>query len=453
MQPDSEHQQLIAEIAVLQNRAARLRAEIVDHSLTRDAFEISRIDSKGGVDLDKAARSLLDRGLKDIVERETEVLLREKRFERDLAAWEDLRLPPDKRRRSVTAERVWRLRSKLRDAKRTIRSIQGAVETLERTLAWLRPELESAKSEIEATNERARKLESQVRVSRREQSRLAKQINDASGGLLAHCPAARRWMAELDGTGDGLEWSDSVAILGSGPFDKELINHALIQYDFEGVAHGNRDAGILIVGRENCPKKHVIEQIEARAGHSLKIYSQEMALVALFTLHDPFDAGEDVLLEIGRNHPVLAWLIEGIKDDRKWPWHITTSDGWFDEEQELIPLPYGDSPLAVMGYTVGIHFGLSPKQRHEILMKAFSSDIPDATCRDQIDEYMEQWGMPGSSQRLWRIARHIAGQVYLKRPNPVMDVAVAEWEEDLQWLRRALYPRVRFKFRWPRRFD
>jgi hypothetical protein len=85
---------------------------------------------------------------------------------------------------------------------------------------------------------------------------------------------------------------------------------------------------------------------------------------------------------------------------------------------------------------------LGHKRRRDILRRAFEGKIPRADPQKGIEAYMEQWGNPGSSQRLWRIARHLAGQINLKRPNHLQARAVGLWREDLDWLYQELstYP-------------
>ena len=160
-------------------------------------------------------------------------------------------------------------------------------------------------------------------------------------------------------------------------------------------------------------------------------------------------------MEMGRSHPVLAQLIEGIEYGWQWPFLPSSGNDYFDEDQPIVHLPLEvDSPLAVMGYRVGKVRGLGVLDRQEILRAAFTGKIPSAMGMiEHLSEYMEQWGRPKTSQRLWRMAKHLSGLISYNRKKPTWHQAIDDWEEDLLWMKKELYPNIRFKFRWPAKAD
>ncbi len=245
-----------------------------------------------------------------------------------------------------------------------------------------------------------------------------------------------------------------VAILGDGPWPSEHLNQMLKGKRVYAISL-KPSVQAVIVGRSNVDTASIKEWLGETYATN-KVYPQELFALYVVTGIDPLEAIDREHAEHWvREHPVLHELFGDLDADLTWSFLGNTEqiDEEFDEDQKVIHLPEGESPLVKMGYIVGTHFGLLPLERREILKKAFEGRIPRATNHENIEEYMKQWGAPKTSQRLWRIAKHLAGQVYLKRRNPTMEVAVSEWSADLKWLRSQIYPRVRYRFRWPRDFD
>lgn len=273
---------------------------------------------------------------------------------------------------------------------------------------------------------------------------------EGAGELFSGLSAFQSWVVGLGGSGRQEGWSRQVVTLGDGPFPKELLDEALRRRNHVPCAAGTAGSEIMIVGRTKCSLSHVVRHIKSREGKKLRIYSQEMAVLALITGSDPFDADGSALMEMGRTHPILARLIEGVDYEGTWPFTVSPEKEKFDQAQEIIELRDGKSPLLVMGYHTGKEHGLSAQQRRKVLRAAFEGEIPNAvTGIRNLKAYMAQWGRPRTSQRLWRMAHHLRDQCNLKCPNPTMERPVREWREDLGWLKSELYPHVRFKFRWP----
>jgi hypothetical protein len=245
-----------------------------------------------------------------------------------------------------------------------------------------------------------------------------------------------------------------VAILGEGPWPSEQLGQTLKKKRVYAISL-KPSVQAVVVGRSNVDTAAIREWLGETYATS-KIYPQELFALFVLTGIDPLQAIDKEHADHWiREHPVLHQLFGNPGGDLTWSFLGTTeqTDEEFDEDQEVIHLPEGESPLVKMGYIVGTHFGLPPLERREILKRAFEGMIPRATNHDNIEQYMNQWGAPRTSQRLWRIAKHLAGQIYLKRRNPTMEVAVSEWSADLKWLYKHIYPRVRYRFRWPRDFD
>lgn len=245
-----------------------------------------------------------------------------------------------------------------------------------------------------------------------------------------------------------------VAILGEGPWPSEQLGQTLKKKRVYAISL-KPSVQAVVVGRSNVDTAAIKEWLGETYATS-KIYPQELFALYVLTGIDPLQVIDKEHADHWiREHPVLHQLFGDPEVDLAWSFLGTAeqTEEEFDEDQEVIHLPEGESPLVKMGYIVGTHFGLPPVERQEILKRAFEGRIPRATNHDNIEEYMKQWGAPRTSQRLWRIAKHLAGQIYLKRRNPTMEVAVSEWSADLKWLHKHIYPRVRYRFRWPRDFD
>lgn len=101
--------------------------------------------------------------------------------------------------------------------------------------------------------------------------------------------------------------------------------------------------------------------------------------------------------------------------------------------------------LAHLDYRVGAN-GLGTKERRQLLDNVFSCRLPPVDS----PEYMNEWASPGSAGRLKKLADTIAGLVTLnKRKERPSELAIADWEEDLEYLHGKYYV-GRYDFRWPK---
>jgi hypothetical protein len=106
------------------------------------------------------------------------------------------------------------------------------------------------------------------------------------------------------------------------------------------------------------------------------------------------------------------------------------------------------SYLKILGYTVGKTDGLPASSRRLILDRCFSGQLPPF----QSVAELRKWGGPKSSGRLRKMAYHIAtlAKNFKKMPSRGYDDAIADWEDDLNYLRDTYYVQY-FHFSWPSR--
>ncbi len=165
-----------------------------------------------------------------------------------------------------------------------------------------------------------------------------------------------------------------------------------------------------------------------------------MFLAQLISLRDPYE-DKEILKRFAKGHPALEYLIDG---GFVWPeTTIIPGDGLGElDNQDKWP---DMGLLKYMGYQVGYN-GKDKISRTEILTNVFhSSHLPKVQSR----AYMEEWGDAASSQRLHKIANSIASfaKNAKKRSKPP-ELAIEEWEEDLEWLKNNFY-HGHFSFHWP----
>ena len=128
-----------------------------------------------------------------------------------------------------------------------------------------------------------------------------------------------------------------------------------------------------------------------------------------------------------------------------WPWPIT----------EIMPsrtpgMPTFEramSALRVCGYRVGKTSGMPQAERLRFLAYFFTHELPSQVAGEFGDEY----GEPGSEARLKKMADVIASacrNTKRRRDGADYDVAIADWEGDLAYLKREFYDRF-YEFEWP----
>lgn len=105
--------------------------------------------------------------------------------------------------------------------------------------------------------------------------------------------------------------------------------------------------------------------------------------------------------------------------------------------------------LKYKGYSVGSSSNVTRWKRQIILREVYENQLPNVMDSD----YMAQWGRPQSAKRLKKMAESLAAfakNAKRKRSQGNFDVAIADWEEDLAWLKKEFYDGVYSKvFSWP----
>ena len=98
-----------------------------------------------------------------------------------------------------------------------------------------------------------------------------------------------------------------------------------------------------------------------------------------------------------------------------------------------------------MGYAVG-QLGAYRTRRRQVLDYVFNEKIPKVQCYD----YMAEWGDPSSAKRLQKLANSLAtfARNAKRRRTSDMEHAIAEWEEDLAYLKNTYFDGF-FSFDWP----
>lgn len=134
---------------------------------------------------------------------------------------------------------------------------------------------------------------------------------------------------------------------------------------------------------------------------------------------------------------------EPLKGDEYFTWpstEATGGDGSVDARNWL-----SEGVLKEMGYKVGSTDGLAQNLRQKILAEVFQCTIPPLFPAN----YIAEWGPPGTSQRLRKMAETLAAFTRnARRRGSRMGTAVAHWEQDLEFLYYEYYVE-KFYFAWP----
>lgn len=239
---------------------------------------------------------------------------------------------------------------------------------------------------------------------------------------------------------DKFEIPDYVVTLGSGPFPEKAFDDYLREIE---ITPRNRDHPWIIVGRDNWTKKGIDDLVANADPEELRVFSQELFMLGFLTGHDPFSLPEEILLKFAEGHPALEYLLNS-----EFEWPVVLEQEIYGEPEYLRGVydQIEESPLAQMGYRVGITRGLEPDQRRRLLEKAYTEELDDVGDED----YMEEWGRPNHPKRLWRIAHHLAWLIRTRQDRHNFEYAVEDWQEDLDWLEEEFYTaRMQPRFSWP----
>jgi hypothetical protein len=232
----------------------------------------------------------------------------------------------------------------------------------------------------------------------------------------------------------------NIVTLGHGPFPEHDFDAYLVNLKITPRYDGYP---WIVVGRDGWDKGKLIELIEDNDLDEVVVLSQELFVAGIISTHDPFSLPEDILMKFADGHPALEFLMkqgfewpEIILEELDEPRYVLDPRGSYDRVEE--------SPLCLMGYRVGETRGLPYQKRRNILQKTYSDTIPWVGD----DDYMEEWGQPSRTKRLWRMAHHIAREINKRKKIPNMKRAVGDWKEDLDWLKETYYKNG-MHFKWP----
>ncbi len=236
-----------------------------------------------------------------------------------------------------------------------------------------------------------------------------------------------------------------VATTGSGPIAEDDFDAMLRRCGIEVFPPDQSDSEVLILGQDYWDPKDLDAALETHNGGHLRIYSQEMVLTSLMLGRDVFElCSEEELLEFADGHPALQYL-----STPKFEWPSTEVS--ISEHQLVVDLAGGEWPetgvLKHMGYRVG-RKGLGAAERRETLGRTLAVELIPGSVG--ADEYIAQWGAPGSPERLHKVANCLASFARNHKHIVTADYskAIADWESDLEYLRTTQY-RAAMGFQWP----
>lgn len=327
------------------------------------------------------------------------------------------------------------LRSQLWAERKILKEERDKRASLERSIDRYKKRLKEANAQVVKLQANLRKRQLKRRMyGNQSKAQAGTTLVREAGRFFAHCPKAQRWLQSLEKKGDhdDLEWGDFIAVVGCEPFRETLVRSVLDDTPFTASKPVCQDASVMVVGRSLSSMASVHKQIAARRGGSIKIYSQEMAIIALVTGHDPFMAGSEVLEEMGKTHPVLSLLM---RDDFAWP-ALRRSKSPRDTVIDITdwnPL----SPLTVMGYHTGKNC-TNAAERHDRL-----EDIVEGVLKFPSgfsSKRKGEWGAPGTSKRIRKVALHLVQNLSLPGQSPHLGLAADHWKSDYAWLKKR-YPK------------
>lgn len=238
-----------------------------------------------------------------------------------------------------------------------------------------------------------------------------------------------------------------VATQGSGPYSESDFDAFLDACGIEvrNVA-GGEPPSVIVLGRARCDLDE-IRQVVTEA----RVYSQEMVIASMAIGTDIFELfdWEEITGHFVEGHPGL--------ESYYWGSSPSAQSGYWGpapSEQSTQPLATLDDTgpaetfhidfeadalrpslgvLKDMGYRTGKN-GLSPHQRREILQSVLRANL--VATSPWTEDYIREWGEPGTYGRLNKMRRVLAGLAKNARRKKHADMseAVDDWESDLDWL-------------------
>jgi hypothetical protein len=255
--------------------------------------------------------------------------------------------------------------------------------------------------------------------------------------------AVLRWMFKETEPRQLAVTSGYLCTTGTGPWPDDDFKRQLEENNFSCWEMPDKEVEHIIVGRDDWDGDLLVEQIDARQGKSLRVYSQEMWFTMMATGRDPFDEDDSELLKaFGEGHPALEFLMK-----MDFPWPLLSLGESIDDEPPPWE-PVSETPLHKLGYTVGRTSHLSVADRQQILNLCFVSRTLEFST-DSSPSYKQAWGTANSAQRLRRIALHIKFMIDGPVGKDPRKYAKPDWTADLNWLKATYYPQFARRFAWP----
>lgn len=245
--------------------------------------------------------------------------------------------------------------------------------------------------------------------------------------------AVIEWL--LSGAPDLPPGLENLTTMGSGPLPEEEFD-SLLGGSGVDVYDADEDTSVLVIGRETWHERRLRKLLDLRSGGTLRVYSQEMFLAYLVSGDDPLVGDEEEVRRLAGDHPGLRFL-EAV--GFRWPTTIVGPRTGGEIDEDLLP----ESFLMHSGYNVRAS-GPPDAHRRQILRHVYEKARVPSTFPRAAD-----WGAPGTSKRLCKLAVTIASicTLHKKRSMPP-EQAIKKWEADLRWLKRRFY-HGHFQFRWP----
>lgn len=133
-----------------------------------------------------------------------------------------------------------------------------------------------------------------------------------------------------------------------------------------------------------------------------------------------------------------------VMEAKTFRWPTTAVIGDSASALRLAHFDYEEGLLKFMGYAVG-QLGAYRTRRRQVLNYVFNEKIPKVQSYD----YMAEWGDPTSAKRLQKLANSLAtfARNAKRRRTSDMEHAIAEWEEDLAYLKNTYFDGL-FSFDW-----
>lgn len=374
----------------------------------------------------------------DLDQREAQLLHKEKLVENQL------KLAADMQKRALILEEKKKFndhqRRRLKALKEEIEEAEQDSRPYQERRKMLALEIKSREQEL-FIRRQAAKIEALKRTRAGKRSPVVRISHKPAKGLSKKEIAA--WLLSATDKSSKWEIPDCAVVIGSSPYEKSQFISFVERMGIRSVKAGDKKADCMIVGRNDWAGRDLERHLAARDGDILRIFSQELFIAAIIARADPFAVKDQkVLMRLAEGHPALEYLTQ---TDMEWP--SIDCDQFPDEGSVCRELKVDETPLHMDGYYAGKTCGLTDAERRDVLSLFY--EVTDVLAMTGFKkEYKAEWGKPGTTRRLWRMAHHLAWLVNTRKGIMGQQFAVADWSRDLEWLKKKyLLPRMRF--RWP----